>query len=63
MNREAGRVITGFDFATIPGRAVEWFAWVKGKEEGAVGRGTTESEAIEDLERQLDRQRHARRLR
>ena len=47
-------MLTDYEFPPIPDRRFDWAAWVDGREEGPVGRGATESAAIQDLLRDLD---------
>jgi hypothetical protein len=44
------RICTSYDCPPIPSRKVDWSAWVDGTEEdGPVGHGATEREAINEL--------------
>jgi len=45
---------TSFDFPPIPDRRYDWSAWVDGEEEGKIGRGISEMDAIDDLKEQLE---------
>jgi hypothetical protein len=51
------KIITSFDYPPIPIRDRDWSAITDSYEPGdPVGRGTTEQEAIADLEEQLEDQ-------
>lgn len=45
---------THFDKPPIPAREMDWSAWIDGCEEGPVGSGATEAEAIADLKEQIE---------
>lgn len=46
-------IVTSFNNPPIPIRSMDWSAWLDGQEEGKVGQGSTEEEALEDLLEQL----------
>jgi hypothetical protein len=50
----ASRIITNYWAKPIPPRHFDWSAQVDGGDERMCGWGSTEQEAIEDLERLLD---------
>lgn len=43
------KIITDFVYPPIPVRTMDWAAYYDGCEEGPVGHGATEAEAIADL--------------
>lgn len=43
------RIRTSFVHPPIPDRSYDWAAWIDGEEEGATGRGRTESDAVAEL--------------
>lgn len=48
------RIVTSFVYPPIPVRCCDWQAWLAGLEEdGPVGQGATEAEAIADLREQI----------
>lgn len=47
------KIITSFDLPPIPVRRFDWSAWCDGLEDGTIGRGPTELDAIVDLRNQL----------
>lgn len=54
MNMNIGKsklvdIKTSYDYPPIPIRNMDWSAWVDGNEEGPIGRGTTEQDAMQDL--------------
>ena len=44
------KIITNYIFPPIPLRQFDWIAYYDGEEEGHVGFGRTEAEAIADLQ-------------
>lgn len=53
--REDARDIrTDFVYPPIPSRNFDWAAWLDGHEEGPVGYGRTEAEAVRNLREQME---------
>ena len=48
------KVVTRYVYPPIPIRTCDWCAYIDGNEEGRVGWGQTEEEAIQDLIGQLE---------
>lgn len=52
--RRTPAIRTSHECPPIPVRSMDWAAWTDGNEEGPIGRGATEAEAVADLQEQLE---------
>lgn len=43
------KIVTVYEHPPIPDRQFDWAAWVDGKEDGHIGHGATEADAVYDL--------------